>query len=1140
MCQSAAGFLRGGVYGLVVLFLCAASAFAQFRAGIQGTVKDTSGAVVAGVTVTVTNQETGKSQQVSTSAEGFYRVAGLPPGAYTVKATFAGFKEQVIKNLAVSAEQVQGADITIQPGDVKEAVTVTAEAAPVLHTENADSSRTLSTLEIQRLPQVGRDPYELLRLTPGVFGDGARSGNGNSVGLPNTTGPGGSNSSIYQTENQVPISANGQRLSDNNYQIDGVSVNSLGFGGTAVITPNQESVKELRVVSAGYSAEYGRNSGAQVEVVTKNGTNQLHGSGFIKFDDKGLNAFNRFGGVNLPPVRVNNKLRQFGMSVGGALVKDKLFGFFSYEGLRKSSSDTANAFVETPQYRQLVIANRPGSVTAKIFGSPGIEPRIVSVATVPCSGFAPGNCQQVPGGLDIGSLIGSTNQFVDPGLNPKGGGLDGIPDIQFVQLALPATQKGNQYNGRVDYNRGKDSFAASLFFTRLDDFGPDAGGRSRPMGDVGKMPLNQTGTLLWTRVLLPNLLNEARLNYTRFSFDQVQSAASTNFGIPRLEVESLPFDRIRFGADRSEGTPGIFAQNTYEFRDTVSHTVRNMAFKYGVEIRKEQDNNSLIGGARPLYSFQGLWNLANGTPIFEAINTDPRTGLPADSQRHFRTITYGLFAQDDWKLRPNLTLNLGLRWEYFTPLREKQGLLSNLVFGPNGLKDSKVVVFGKKDLFEGDKNNVAPRFGFAYSPRRFNQKLVARGGFGMFYNRIPEALFGNTRGNPPFFARNNICCGTATTSFGTPFANGQILYALGSSNSPTSFPVNPALAFGIDPKTGGVCGNAACTFDTAVELWGTTRELRNAYVYVYSYGLEYSLPWNLVATASYEGSAGHKQIRLVNQNFLFPNNPAFFQIFFPRPDVNTSYNSLNLGLKRRFARGLLGQANYRYSKSIDTLSFEGPGAVTNQTFPQDLKSERGPSDFDTTHYFVGSALYDLPFFRNSQNYMTRILGGWQVNGIVTFHSGFPWTVKTGRSVSTPGGPSLGPTRPVAVIGTPLNDHSNDAFLRPGGNFPGGGAKFFDFTTSGPPGIGRNTFRGPRFFNIDLSFAKDTPLPATHYLGEAAKLKFRANFFNAFNKRNLAPFGFFSQGTFADNALFFGRADSGLAGRVIEFEAGVSF
>src|SRR6266849_5264282 len=276
----------------ILLSLCAVSAHAQFKASIQGTILDSKGGVVAGAKVTVTNQNTGVVRETTASDQGFYRINELPPGSYTVTVEASGFKQTISKDIVVEAEQPRGFDVTLQVGAVQESVTVSASAEG-LQTENASTTNTISSQEILTLPQFGRDPYELIRLTPGVFGDAARQGNGNSFALPQQVGPGGSNNQIFQGENQVQVSSNGQRVTANTYTLDGVSVDSLANGGSAVITPNQESVQEIVVTSASFNAEQGRNSGAQVQVISKGGTNNYHGSGLIKFNDKGLNAFNK-------------------------------------------------------------------------------------------------------------------------------------------------------------------------------------------------------------------------------------------------------------------------------------------------------------------------------------------------------------------------------------------------------------------------------------------------------------------------------------------------------------------------------------------------------------------------------------------------------------------------------------------------------------------------------------------------------------------------------------------------------------------------------------------------------------------------------------------------------------------------------
>src|SRR5215204_5733901 len=468
---------------IVFLASMAIIADAQFKAGIQGTVTDNAGGVVAGANVTLTNKETNQTQQTTTSDDGFYRFSGLAPGLYTVTVEKESFKKQIVEDVTISAETLQGVDVALQTGGISETVTVTAETAP-LETEDANIRKTITTQEILNLPQNGRNPYELARLTPGIFGTGARSSDGSGTRLPNTSGPGASSNSIFATEDRQPISANGQRVSSNNYQIDGSSVNSQTWGGGAVITPSQESVKEVQVTSSTYSAEDGRNSGAQIKVVSQNGTNQWHGSAFFKIDDPSLNAFNKLPrNVGGGPGRVEQAYKSYGGSFGGRIIRDRLFFFFAYEGLSNNSENTYTSFVETASFRQAVLAQRPGTLTARILSNPGIAPRIVSVLPATCAelggdvngtglddngdGIPDSNlgCVAVGNGLDIGSLTGTTGnyvQFFNARRAPVGGGLDGIADIQKVLLSNPISFRGNQFNTRVDWNiTSNDSFTFS-------------------------------------------------------------------------------------------------------------------------------------------------------------------------------------------------------------------------------------------------------------------------------------------------------------------------------------------------------------------------------------------------------------------------------------------------------------------------------------------------------------------------------------------------------------------------------------------------------------------------------------------------------------------------------------------------------
>ncbi len=1151
---------------------------AQFKAALQGTVTDSAGAAVVGATVVLTNAETNKEVQTVTSGEGFYRFNGLAPGNYKVAVTQTGFKQKTVEDYSVNAETVQGLDIALEAGGgISETVTVTDEAQP-LRTEDANIDNTISRAEILRLPQVGRNPYELARLTPGIFGDGARGGSGLATGLPNSPGPGGSNSSIFQTENQVPISANGQRVSANNFQIDGVSVNSQTNGGGAVITPSQEAVKEVTISSSSYSAEDGRNSGATIKVVSQNGTNDYHGSAFFKYNDPKFNAFNKFPGS---PQRVNDRLRQFGGSFGGRLPflnfgeggpvttsgRDKLFFYFAYEGLRNSTNNTFQGFVETAEYRNLVRTLRPNGVTAQVFRTPGIEPRITSVIPRTCAdaGFGADRCRQVAGGLDLGSITGSLNNYLrlggGVGNADIGGGFDGIPDIQYVNLLNPNSFRGNQYFTRIDYNAtSKDSIAVSTFFTPTINTGADAGGRSRQIGDIISDRLAFSTALIYNRTISAKMFNQARINYSGFSFDEVKSNPNANFGIPRIEVEGLPFDRIRFGAPQGENTPGILSEKSVDFSDTFNWIIGSHALRLGTQLRFDFNNNSIVGGARPVFSFVGLFNLANDTPIFEGINANPVTGAPADAARNYKTNDYAFFVQDDWKVRRNLTLNLGLRYEYFPPIKDKLNRQSNIVFGPNGLVDSKVAVVDQ--FFKPDRNNFGPQIGFAYSPGLLREKGVVRGGFGIGYNRIPSVVFINSRGNPPFFSRFGICCGTNAQDFGTPFVNGQILYALGSSNSPNSFPANPRLGGGINPATGA-------PFNGSVEIYGSTQKQPNAQSFRYSLELQYQLPVKLTATVGYQGSATNNLIRLVNQNFIFAQtNPAFNAVFLPTPDVKSRYNALLATLERRFANGFQVQANYRFAKSLDNLSNEGPGFVTNQTYPVNNRTEYGPSDFDVKHNFNLFGLYDLPFFRKSDGLAKTFLGGFQLSGILTYHTGFPFTpVVGGPGIRSASGAEFGPFRPVAYFGGNGNNTSNSTFLTGNGNFTGsfipgrncidspGGCNRIFLTTlnrvngqatflANPPGIGRNSFRGPRYFNLDMSVSKRFDLPKGLRIGENTGLDLRVNFFNILNNLNLANFGFASDSTRINNGdqpnTSFGRATAGLSGRVVELQARFSF
>jgi hypothetical protein len=800
-----------------VLLAFPLSALAQFNASVQGTVTDPSGAVIPNATVTVTNQATLVGRSTQTSSNGFYNVTALPPGTYTVQVKVSGFETSTSTGVVVDAEQPRGLNVQMRTGTASETVQVTENTAP-LQTENANVQGEITSRQVQDLPSYGRDPYSDLRLAPGVFGTGALSSGGGTATLPNTTGPGASNLGIFQTENQIPISANGQRVSSNNYMIDGVSVNSQTWGGAAVVTPNMDAVQEMSVTANTYNAQDSRNSGAIVRVVTKSGTNRFHGDGWFQYQDPNFNSFNKYGGpvVGEPTVRVDNNWKQFGGSIGGPILKDKLFFFFSYEGLRSfSNSFSVPTWIETSQYRSMIGNLFPGSFADQVINSPGMAPRVNAVLSPSCQIFLAASwpCQVVGNGIDIGSPTGGAGSYVS---NVAGGGLDGIPDLQYVQLIQPNTASPNQYNGRVDYHWGQQLFSASGFLTKSFLIIPD--GYSRPADDVRYKPTNEALMLSWVSTITPTLLNEARFNITRWAYNELTSAI-TNWGIPGVDAEQFPTGfRVQWGQPgNNSGTPAIFAENTYEVSDFVTKVWGSHTLKFGGQYDWEQNNDVPVGQIRPQYAFS-FWNLVNSAPLFEAVTADPVTGQLTTGPSHFRTHYYAAFVQDDWKVKPNFTVNLGLRYEFFSPLSEVNGLTTNFFLGPNyatGLTDASVQPVSQ--YYKPDRNNFAPRIGFAWSPQKYGNNMVIRGGFGVAYDRIPEALLIPSRSNPPYQAQFGFCCGGADN----PFVGGLIV--LGTSNSIYGYPVSPLLAgqFPLGPN------NLPTGAGQAVTIYGTPQNMPN-------------------------------------------------------------------------------------------------------------------------------------------------------------------------------------------------------------------------------------------------------------------------------------------------------------------------
>jgi len=1192
-----------------ILAFLSSSALAQYGASLEGTVTDKSGAVVAGATVTVTNQATGVSRNTVSGESGFYRIAGLPPGRYRVDVEGASFKKSSTSDVEVVAEVVNGANFTLQSGSASETVTVAAAAGEELQSETASVTGTITAQQIVDLPDFGRDPYALLRLTPGVFSDYARQGNGNALAIPQQVGPGGSNSQIFQTENQVQAIANGQRVSANNFMLDGVSINSLEWGGASVITPNQESIQEITVSSSSYSAQDGRNSGAQVKVISRDGTNQLHGSGFFKINDKGLNAFNKFYGPdNLPlspitcetgtpsqftitashcPDRVDQKYRDFAGSIGGPIIRNKLFFFFSYEGVRLSNTVPVRSVnLETPQFEQYVVQNNPGSIAAMLFSTPGIAPRISTTLTeTDC-------CSLIPG-YGIG-------KWYPAGTPATGNGPDGTPDWGIFDLTVPNTSNGNQYNARVDYTKGNNQFFVSSYMVRLNDLN----GGQRPIDDLTLKPHNYAATVGWTRTISGTMLNELRANVTRYDYNQLLPTGQTNYGIPQIQLFDFDIGAggPSFGANgdligiaQAGTTPGKLAQNTYGLAETLSWVRNRHAWKFGLEARRQQNNNDEPGAERPLYQFRGLLNLANDACcFFEQQQVNP-TGGAVNGQRYFRDDDYAVFAQDDWKVRPNLMVNLGVRWEYFSPLTEADGTLSNYVFGSEGYVNGFVCApvtpltpcKGGNQLYQPIRHDFGPRIGFAWSPDRYQGKTVVRGGFGIIFNRNSDVVFDNVRQDTPYSALASSCCFFDPGPIVGPPPGSNILYSLGANSQATSFPVNPAYSNGVSPQ-GALCASPGCASTNQVSLFGASPSQPVPYVYIFSLETQLEPMRNLTIKLGYQGSRSRKLVRTIDLNRISPGdtfdgnkddmqtesangqpcgptNPAcpadrltgnilFSNLYFPLPDVNASYDAGVFSANYRMTHGIQFGANYTWSHAIDTASYE---VGYQQTDPGNQLLDRGNSDFDIRQNFVLYSLWQIPAFRGRHDFAGSALGGWTISGIMSKHTGFPYSALIGtcNPSNDRNGDGYCPDEPFAYFGGVTADPSKQQWQNGvfptctsiSGNVTLASCPDFDVATRGPGCRCRNIFSGPGYTSIDMTLGKEFALPHKAFLGEGSKLAIRANFFNVFNILNLSPLipataqtDIINNGPAGDDTGQFGHSSDGLAGRVIEFQARLSF
>jgi len=1140
---------------LAVFFLASLSAFAQYHGGFQGVVTDPSGALVPGATVTATNKETGLHVEATSSDAGVYSLNTLAGGIYSITVEKAGFSKQVMESVSLQSETVQSLNVSLTVANTaNQVVTVSAEVLPVIDTESAQIGGTITSKDVQNLPSIGRDPYSLMRLAPGVFGDGAISNSGGGSTIPGTNGPGPANG-IFSVENGVQITANGERQNANSFSIDGSPVNSTVWGGAPVVTPNEESVKEVKIIANNYSAENGRGAGAQVQVISQSGTNELHGSAFFKWHRPGLNAYNRWNGmsavhnadgswteVDSARQKDTQQFNQLGGSFGGPIVKNRLFGFFSYETQRNHSQSVAKGWYATPQFIQN--AATPGGVASKILGVPGETPVYTLIIPETCAGvgLTSAQCHDVSGQLDLGSPLRNGLGKMDPTFGTAatpygiGGGFDGVPDIAFLQTNSPITENDEQYNGRMDYQvTQRDLVYFGIFWTPV--FKESYNGPAYSANLFRHYSLAQSWNGSWNRTISPTLINEVRIGGGGWKWNELTSNPQSPFGFPSANFRDATgtnnynnLGNVGGGNIQGFGPPGpsVFNQFTYSYRDTLTWIRGSHAIKFGGDVSHAKFLDTAPWNAVPSYNFTNLWNFANDAPVQENGAFDPITGKPTSTTKNLRDGTVAFFVQDDWKVSRNLTLNLGLRWEDFLPPTETQGNLSNVVLGTGANVLTNLYVRKGGQLYNNTFTNFEPQIGFAWSPGQslLGKRVTVRGGFGVGYNLQQFAITSNGRFNPPFI--NNLT-----------LAGNQIVYATGSNiHDITSFPSNPAA---IQPFN----NNGLPVSGTGLNLTGFPNNFKPAATYRYSVDTQVDLGHNWMASVGYSGSQTRHLTRQYNNlNWLFfPNiNPVVNSVDWYANDANAHYNALLAETQHRFSSNFEIDVQYRYSRNVD----DGTQDYANDLYPWNRSYSFGPADFDTTHSYKIWGMYTPKFTRLGNGWVDKVLGGWTISGIINGHSGFPWSPQAcpGGTIDYPGS-NIGCLFPGNYLGGATNSTSNSTFESPFGNFQknatAGQAYFTDPAVglgvpAPPTNIHRNMFRGPGYFGNDVQLAKAFGLPKMPGLGENARINLQANFYNLLNHENLANIN----GTQTIGGPQFGVSQAGLAGRIVELQARFSF
>jgi hypothetical protein len=1149
---------------------------AQFRASLRGTVTDSQGAAVAGATVTLIDQDTNHTMVSTSDGNGIYIFSALPPDPYRLTVEAKGFKQKLLEHVVIIPEQLNALDLQLELGEVQQTVTVSGTTS-ALDTETATLSGTITSNQIQHMPSMNRDVFQLAQLAPGVFGDGSMQGSGGTYNLPGAQGVSGSAGGaggIFQIENAPQIQSGGGQDITNSITIDGISTVSAVWGGASIITPSEDSVQDMKVVSNNYDAENGRFSGAQIQVTYKSGTNALHGSAFFKASRPGLNAYQRWNGLGseMPGTpaarglnRYDNRTNNYGGSLGGPIWKNKIFAFFDWETSPSSSVVTNQNWYDTSQFDSTAATS--GSIAAKYLSFPGnaVSENAIISRTCKQIGLSEGvNCNTETGGLDVGSPIttGLGMQDLTFGNNPStpgvGGGLDGVPDIAFFNTVNPTTISQNQYNGRLDADvTQKDRLSFTIYWVPTSS--TDFNGPIRSQNLWHHNVTNYAYSVIWNHAFSPTLLNQARANAAGWKYNELTSNPQEAFGLPQDNISTLIGSATPqyFGAP----PPGQYDQWTYSFNDVLTKIFGRHSLKGGVDITRLSYLNENLGGARPSFNFNNIWDFANDAPFQENGQFQASTGIPFANRQDDRENLLGIFAQDDIKVRSNLTINLGLRWSYFGSIRPKQNDLDVLQLGQgaNALTGMSIRVGGSQSVPQ--KYNFGPVLGFAWQPSQNNGKLVIRGGFGIAYNQNEIAITANGSGNPPNAVQFGVTCPypyTSNPSCTTPSYG--ILYETATDiHSIFGYNPNTAAIKTFGPNNLPICPSPCASPIFVTGFPAHTKTISN---YHYSLDLQYQLPFNSVMSLGYQGNETRHMLIQNNWNVIgaamgLTFNPGVNFLDYYENAGSGNSNAMIASLRHNFSRGFQLAAQYTWARAMD----ENSGPYYEDDYPFDTHAAYGRANYDVRNAFKLYGLWQPVFFRGSHSWLEKVAGGWSLSGIWNLHSGFPWDPFYGTSGLYYQGSGYGNLRPAGVLPGAGTSTDNSTFMQSTNPNYGGnataffvpptyvqGATFPAYSPAPVPGIHRNSLNGPGYNDVDASLAKAFGLPRIRGLGENAKFEIRADIYNFFNKLNINtssidaflgsvnPNGTISSTPNGD----FGVAGSALGSRTIQLQARFSF